>query len=113
MAFSDTIYPTGVRPMFYLGLGKVLDEMTKLGLIKSQRQFSREWLGQGATYLNDYKVKCREEALISGEATQTLVQRLSATAALCGRLTSARIEAVLREIEQARRVAKFVSRDFR
>lgn len=99
--------------MFYLGARKVLDEMTKLGLIKSERQFSREWLGQGATYLNDYKVKRREEALISGEASQTLVERLSATAALCGRQTSARVEAVLREIERAQRVAKFVSRNHR
>ena len=99
--------------MFYRGLRKVLEEMTTLGLVKSKRQFSREWLGQGATYVSDYKVKCREDAVISNAAIQTLVQRLNDTAALCGRLTSARIEAVIREIERERRVAKFVSRDFR
>ena len=99
--------------MFYRGLGKILEEMTTLGLIKSQRQFSREWLNQGSTYVSDYKVKRREGALISSAAMHTLVQRLSATADLCGRLTSARIEAVLREIERQRRVADFIARDHR
>lgn len=43
--------------MYVRTIFSIFERMRALGLTKSQREFSRVWLGMADTYLNDFSVK--------------------------------------------------------
>lgn len=93
--------------MFWTGAKKVYEECRKLGLCRSQRDFSRRFLGRGPHYL---RLVTNRRGFVSKKTTEVLKKRL-ASASQCGsRDTPGSRGDILAEIDRAAETALWLRR---
>jgi hypothetical protein len=65
----------------YTALQRIFARLHQRGYVRSQRAFSKQWLGRGDSYFSDFSRRGREGAFVSGATTRRLRRRLVAIAA--------------------------------
>jgi hypothetical protein len=96
--------------MFFNTLTTVYDQLVTLGLTKSQRHFSTQFLGRGPTYLNDYVAKERGNAPVPKPVVRELRAKLTAVAALAPTRLRERLRDLVGIMDEGSRVAAILVR---
>jgi len=96
--------------VFYRTLFRIYEKMFRLGWTKSQREFSRVWLGRGETYMNDFAVKDRWDVVVSEKTRRYLEARVRNMASLVPRALSDEFEFIEREVRESKSIADFLRR---
>lgn len=91
--------------MFWIAARQVYEECKRLGLCRSQRDFSRRLLGRGPHYL---RLVSNRQGFVSEKTTETLRSRLSGF--VRSRTLASDIDLILIGIDQAERVARWLRR---
>ena len=93
--------------MFWTGAKKVYETCRKLGLCRSQRDFSRRLLGRGPHYL---RLVTNRRCFVSDRTTRTLRGRLEMRRAGVDPVTAGAIDAILADVIRASETARFLRR---
>lgn len=92
-------------------LVRTYDAMRRLGLTRSQPDFSRRWCGRGKTYLRDYVLReGREDARVSPETVAMLRSQLRALAARMPAGLRGEVEDIIDRVEQGNAIANLLTR---
>ena len=93
--------------MFWTGAKKVYEECRKLGLCRSQRDFSRQLLGRGPHYP---RLVTNRRGFVSETTVRTLRGRLTARRAGVDPITAGAIDAILADVDRADEMARWLQR---
>lgn len=93
--------------MFWTGAKRVYEECRRVGLCRSQRDFSRRLLGRGPHYL---RLVTNRRGFISDKTTRTFQQRLARTRASADPSTARAIDAIVVELGRATDMARWLRR---
>mgnify|MGYP007118530698 CR=1 FL=1 len=96
--------PTLSESMFWIAARQVYEECRRLGLCRSQRDFSRRLLGRGPHYL---RLVSNRRAFVSETTTRALRRRLTATV---GQVPPDEIAAIFQAIDRANEMARWLRR---
>jgi len=92
--------------MFWIAAKSIYAACKRLGLCRSQRDFSRRLLGRGPHYM---RLVSNRRAFISEKTTQALRRRLDERAE-AGRISREDMAAILAEIARAEEMARWLRR---
>jgi len=95
--------PGRLKCMFWIAARQVYEECRRLGLCRSQRDFSRRLLGRGPHYL---RLVLNRRGFVSDTTTRVLRRRL---AAIDGQ-DPEEIAAIFRSIDRANEMARWLRR---
>lgn len=95
--------------MFGAHLKKHYQSLRALGLVRSQRDFSRTWLGRGVHYLRNIEPRDRGWRRLAPATTARLREHLVAVAARVPVGVAAEIRAVIEELDRDAVVANMMS----
>jgi len=90
--------------MFWIAARQIYEECRRLGLCRSQRDFSRRLLGRGPHYM---RLVSNRRAFVSEKTTSALRRRLTAIA---GRGSAKEIAKIVQAIESADQMARWLRR---
>ncbi len=93
--------------VFWTGAKKVYEECRKVGLCRSQRDFSRQLLGRGPHYL---RLVTNRRGFVSEKTTRTLRGRLDMRRAGVDPMTAGAIDAILTDVSRASEMARWLRR---
>ena len=93
--------------VFWTGAKKVYEECRKLGLCRSQRDFSRQLLGRGPHYP---RLVTNRRGFVSETTVRTLRGRLTARRAGVDPITAGAIDAILADVDRADEMARWLQR---
>lgn len=96
--------------MFFNTLRAVYDQLVTLGLTKSQRHFSTQFLGRGPTFMNDCVAKGRMLAPVPEPVVGELRAKLIAVAALVPARLRERIRDLVGVMDEGCRIAALLAR---
>ncbi len=96
--------------MLGFSLLRIYQRLREIGLVRSQRDFARRFLGRGKTYAKDYGRGGRDMARVPDKTIRTLRSQLCAVAERVPAGIAAEIADVLWEIDQACSVADVIRR---
>jgi predicted secreted Zn-dependent protease len=68
--------------MLGYNLIRTYDSLVSIGLVRSKRQFSRDYLSRGWSFLRDYEQRDRDGVVVSNPTVLALRTRLKAVAQL-------------------------------
>lgn len=91
--------------MFWIAARQVYEECRRLGLCRSQRDFSRRLLGRGPHYM---RLVGNRRGFVSQKTTRVLRKRLAASAASTA--TAQEVTAILNAIDSAEVMARWLKR---
>lgn len=94
-----------LESMFWIAARQVYEECRRLGLCRSQRDFSRRLLGRGPHYL---RLIANRRSFVSEKTTRILRRRLAASVASSS--TTYEVTAILDAIDRAERMARWLKR---
>ena len=86
-------------------LRKVYNALSTMGLVRNKRQFSREFLGRGWSYLRDVEQRDRDDVRIPPKTIMVLQTRLRAVARFVSPQIATEIEQVIATIERDSQIA--------
>ena len=89
---------------------KTYSRLRQMGLVRSQRDFARSFLGRGKTYAKDYGREGRDMARVPDKTIRALRTRLCAVAERVPTGIAAEIASVVEEIDQACLIAEVIRR---
>lgn len=95
--------------MFGINLKETYASLRTIGLVGSQREFSRVWLGRGQHYLRNIEPRDRCWRVVDFAMTDGLRQHLLAVADRVPRAAADEIMEVITEMDRDRRVADTMS----
>lgn len=90
--------------MFWIAARQIYEECKRLGLCRSQRDFSRNWLGRGPHYL---RLASYRQGFVSEKTSHVLRKRLAAAAD--GALATD-IVRLLQAVDRAAEVSRWLRR---
>lgn len=96
--------------MMPISLKTAYDALRDLGLVRNKRDYCRQFLGRGPTYLKDYARDGRDVARVPSKTVTTLRARLCAIAGRVPPGIAAEIMSVVQDIDRACHVADLISR---
>ena len=99
--------------MLGLYLRDVFLSLSELGLVRSKRQFSRQFLGHGWSYLRDIEQRDRDEFRVPPETVCLLRARLQALTGFLPTGIAGEIERIVARIDQHTDVADMLGYRFR
>ena len=80
-------------------------KLSALGLVRSKRHFSRDFLGRGWSYLRDFEQRDRSDVRVPLRTVSTLRARLHAVARLVPPGIRSRLDEVVAAIDRDTRIA--------
>ena len=86
-------------------LKTVYSNLSLMGLLRSKRQFSRDFLGRGWTYLRDFEQRDRDDVRVPAKTVTALRARLHAVARLVPPGVRCRLDEVIAAIDRDTRIA--------
>ncbi len=93
--------------MFWTGAKRVYEQCKRLGLCRSQRDFSRRLLGRGPHYL---RLVSNRRSFISEKTNRTLRRRIAEAQSTAAPHVVREIDLILAEIERAEELARWLRR---
>lgn len=96
--------PTLSESMFWIAARQVYEECRRIGLCRSQRDFSRRLLGRGQHYM---RLVSNRQGFVSEKTTRVLRKRLAASTSTS---TAYEVTAILNAIERAEVMARWLKR---
>lgn len=93
--------------VFWTGARRVYEECRRLGLCRSQRDFSRRLLGRGPHYL---RLVSNRRAFTSEKTNRTLRRRITEARSNLASHTVREIDLILAEIDRAEEMARWLRR---
>lgn len=94
-------------------LSSVFNYLSKIGVVRSKRHFSRAYLGHGVNYLRDVEQRSRDEFRVPTPTVEHLRARLRALIPFLSGESAAEIERVVVQIDQQTGVADWLGYRFR
>lgn len=94
-------------------LSSVFNDLSKIGLVRSKRHFSKAYLGHGVNYLRDVEQRGRDEFRVPTLTVERLCTRLRALIPFLSGESAAEIERVVARIDQQTGVADWLGYRFR
>jgi hypothetical protein len=89
-------------------LKKIYSTLRAIGLIRSKRQFSRDWLNRGWSYLRDIETRHRDDLQVAPKTVAILRARVSAVARLTPPRLRSELEAVVASIDSAMQTVRML-----
>lgn len=86
--------------MLGCNLKRTYETLVKMGLVRSKRQFSRDYLARGWSYLREYEQRNRDEVVVSKSTVLALRTRLNIVIRLVPPGIAAEIDQVIRAIDR-------------
>jgi len=86
-------------------LRMIYNTLQAMGLVRSKRQYSRDYLGRGWSYLREFEQRDRDDVRVSATTITTLQIRLRAVARYVPPTIAAEINQVIAAIERDSRIA--------
>ena len=93
--------------MFWVAARKVYEQCRRLGLCRSQRDFSRRFLGRGPHYL---RLVSNRQAFVSEKTNRTLRRRIAEARSSIAPQVVREIDLILAEIDRAEEMARWLRR---